>query len=68
MKLSLYLRDTFVTCPDKEYPALQQIYMENIANWSNNQENGNRIAYNIITKSLSEGYFCLQSRQMYQGQ
>ena len=41
--------------------------MENIANWSNNQENRKRMICNVKIASLSEGHFCLLSRQTYWG-
>ena len=41
--------------------------MENIADWSKDQENSNRIIYNIEIASLSEGHFCLLSRQAFWG-
>ena len=65
MRLLLCLRDAFVTCPDKWYPALERVYMEKIANWLKDQTNRNRIIYNVVTASLSKGCFCLLSRQMY---
>ena len=43
----------------------RKFYIEYIANWSKDQANSNRIVYNIITASLSEGYFCLLSRKTY---
>ena len=68
MRLSLCPRDAFVTYPDKRYLALEKVYVENIANWSKDQANSNKIVYNIVTASLSEGRFCLLSGQTYWGQ
>ena len=61
-RLSLYPRDAFVTCPDKWYVALEKVFTENKINWSKDLANSIRIAYNVITVSLSEGGFCLLSR------
>ena len=54
-RLSLCLRDASVTWPDKGYPALEKIYIENKANWSKDYTNSNKIICTIKTASLFEG-------------
>ena len=41
--------------------------MENIAKWTKDQTNSNRMVSNIKTASLFEGQFCILSRQIYWG-